>query len=701
MFKMILLIICGGLFLMSCSTSTNPSSNPFYTDYNTPYGTPPFDKIQITDYRPAFEDGIKIEKQEVETIAVNPETPSFENTIAALEKKGALLKKVSHVFYNLQSSNTNDDMQAIAKEMSPKLSALHDDMILNEKLFQRIKSLHKQMEELNLTIEQKKLLDDYYKDFARNGANLNQAQKEDLRKINKELGLLSLQFDENLLKENNRFEMVIENKDDLAGLPDAVISAAAEAAKERGHEGKWVFTLHKPSLIPFLQYSPKRELREKMFKGYISRGNHNDELDNKEIVLKIVGLRIRRAHLLGYKTHADFVLEINMAKNPANVYDLLMQVWEPALKKAKQEVKEQQVLIDAAGGKFKLQPWDWWYYTEKLKKEKYGLDEEMLRPYFQVDNVRQGAFDVANKLYGITFIKRSDIPVYHNDVTAYEVKDADGSFIGILYTDYFPRASKGGGAWMNEFRAQSNMDGKEIRPIIVNVGNFSKPTGDKPALISFEEALTLFHEFGHSLHGLLTECTYPSLSGTNVSRDFVELPSQIMENWAKEPEVLRSYARHYKTGEPIPETLIEKIKQTTHFNQGFIQAEKLAAALLDMDWHTLDTLIENDPNHFDQLSMDRIHLIKEIVPRYYSPYFAHIFAGEYSAGYYSYTWAEVLDADAFQAFKEHGIFDQRTARSFRENILERGGTEDPMVLYKRFRGAAPKTEALLERAGLK
>jgi peptidyl-dipeptidase Dcp len=700
MIKFILLTFIGGLFLMGCSNTSTESTNPFYTDYSTPYAAPPFDKIEITHYRPAFEDGINIEKNEIEAIAADPEPATFTNTIEALEKKGELLEKVKRVFYNLQSSNTNDEMQAIAKELSPKLSALHDDMLLNEKLFQRIKILHENMDKLDLNTEQKKLLDDYYKDFTRNGANLDKTQKEELRKINEELGLLSLQFDENILKENNRFEMVVNDQADLAGLPEAVISAAAESAKELGYEGKWVFTLHKPSLIPFLQYSEKRDLREKMFKGYISRGNNNDDLDNKEILLKTVVLRLRRAQLLGYETHADYVLEINMAKKAENVYDLLMKVWDPALQKAKQEVRELQALIDAEGADFKLKPWDWWYYTEKLKNQKYGLDEEMLRPYFQVDNVRQGAFDVASKLYGITFSKRLDIPVYHEDVTVYEVKNADGSLVGILYTDYFPRKSKSGGAWMNEFRAQSNMDGKEIRPLIVNVGNFSKPTSNKPALISYDEALTLFHEFGHALHGLLSKCTYPSLSGTNVPRDFVELPSQIMENWASEPEVLRSYAHHYQTGAPIPEELIEKIKKTAQFNQGFINVEKLAAAILDMDWHTLKTLNEKDPNHFDKTSMARIHLIDEIVPRYYSPYFAHIFAGSYSAGYYSYIWAEVLDADAFQAFKEHGIFDQKTAKSFRENILERGGSEDPMVLYRRFRGAEPRAEALLQRAGL-
>jgi peptidyl-dipeptidase Dcp len=455
-------------------------------------------------------------------------------------------------------------------------------------------------------------------------------------------------------------------------------------------------------LIPFLQYSEKRELREKMFKGYINRGDNNDDLDTKAMLSKIAALRVRRANLLGYKTHAAFILDENMAKNADNVYELLDKLWKPALAVAKNEVKEMQVLIDAEDENFKLQPWDWWYYAEKVKKAKYDLDEDMLRAYFQVENVRKGAFEVATKLFGITFTEKNDIPKYHEDVTVYEVKEADGRHIGILYTDYFPRASKRGGAWMNEFRAQSNMDGKEIRPLIVNVGNFTKPTADKPALISLEETLTLFHEFGHALHGLLTNCTYPRLSGTNVSRDFVELQSQIMENWATEPDVIRSYAKHYQTGEPIPEELIEKIEKSGKFNQGFKTVEYLAASYLDMDWHTLTEAKEQDPLKFEEKSMDKINLIEEIVPRYRSSYFRHIFSGgdSYSSGYYSYIWAEVLDADAFKAFKETGIFDQETALAYRTYILEAGGTEDPMILYKRFRGADPKIESILEKRGL-
>lgn len=698
--KFMFLLFIGGMMFSIGSTKTNTESNPFYSDYGTPFDTPPFSKIKIEHYMPAFMDGMAREKKEIESIANNPESPTFENTVVAMEQTGELLDKVRLVFSNLTSSLTNDEMQAIAKDLSPLLSKHRDDISLNENLFSRVKTVYAQKDELDLNVEQQMLLDKYYKSFVRGGANLSKADKKKFREINKELSLLSLQFGENILKENNRFEMVLENEEDLAGLPDGVISAAAATGKERGHEGKWVFTLHKPSLIPFLQYSEKRELREKMFKGYIMRGDHNDSLDTKSIVSKMVALRVKRANLLGYKTHAAYILEENMAKNADNVYELLDKLWEPALKVAKQEVKEMQALIEAEGNNFKLEPWDWWYYAEKVKIAKYDLDEDMLRPYFQVENVRKGAFDVATKLWGITFTERNDIPKYHEDVTVYEVKEADGTHIGILYTDYFPRESKRGGAWMNEFRPQSNINGNQIRPVIVNVGNFTKPVGNQPALISLDEALTLFHEFGHALHGLLTNCTYPKLSGTNVARDFVELQSQIMENWATEPEVMRSYAKHYQTGKPIPEELIEKIKKSGKFNQGFATVEYLAASYLDMDWHTLEKSEEKDVTVFEVKSMKNINLIDEIVPRYRSTYFSHIFSGDYSSGYYSYIWAEVLDADAFQAFKESGIFDHKTAAAYRTNILEAGGTEDPMVLYKRFRGAEPKIEPILERRGL-
>jgi peptidyl-dipeptidase Dcp len=696
--QVVLLFLLSVILLWSCS---KPEQNPLFGEWKTPFQTPPFQKIKEQHYMPAFKEGMKLHQQEIEAIVNNPEPATFENTVVALDNSGELLTRISNVFYNMTSANTNDSLQSIAKRVAPLLSKHEDDIFLNEKLFQKIKTVYQQKDRLDLNIEQHKLLEKYYKDFVRGGAGLDEAAKTELRKINEELSVLSLQFGDNVLEEDNSFELVIEKQEDLAGLPENVRTAAAEAAKDRGKEGKWVFTLHKPSLIPFLQYSEKRDLREKTFKAYIMRGDNNNEFDNKKILSKIAALREERANLLGYKTHADFVLEENMAKTPDNVYNLLYQLWTPAINMAKKEAYELQSMIFNEGNNFKLEPWDWWFYAEKVKKAKYDLDEEMLRPYFKLENVIDGVFTVANKLYGITFNERKDIPKYHPDVKTFEVKEADGSHIAILYTDYFPRASKRGGAWMNEYRQQYELYGKMITPIICNVGNFSKPTADTPSLLSLEEVMTLFHEFGHALHGLLSNCTYQKLAGTNVPRDFVELPSQIMENWATEPEVLKMYARHYESGEPIPDELIEKIKNSSKFNQGFATVEYLAASFLDMDWHTLTESTEINPIEFENQSMTKIGLIPEIVVRYRSPYFRHIFAGGYSAGYYSYIWAEVLDSDAFQAFKETSLFDQKTAKAFRENILAKGGTEEPMVLYKRFRGAEPKIDALLEKRGLK
>ena len=696
--KTFLFLFIAGFLLCSC---LQQEENPLLSDFGTLYQVPPFDKITEEHYLPAFKEGMEQQNMEIDAIVNSPETPTFENTIEAMEATGSLLRKVGNVFGVLNGTMTNEDMQKIAKEIAPLRSKHRDNIRLNDRLFQKIKAVYEQKDKLDLTTEQNTLLAKYYKDFVRSGANLDEEKKAKLKEINQELSILTVKFGENVLKENNRFEMVIDKKEDLAGLPEASIIGAEEAAKERGHEGKWVFTIHKPSMIPFLQYSEKRELREKIFKAYINKGNNNDELDNKDSLAKIAALRVERANLLGYKTHADYVLERNMAKKPENVYSFLNQLWKPALKIAKKEAKELQEMITKEGHDFKLQAWDWWYYAEKLKKAKYALDEEMLRPYFKLENVREGAFSVANKLWGIQFAERTDIPKYHEDVRVFEVKEADGSHIGILYTDYFPRASKRGGAWMNSFRKQSRLHGKEIYPVITNNGNFSKPAGDKPALISSEEVSTLFHELGHGLHGLLSDCTYNRLSGTSVSRDFVEMQSQIMENWAFEPEVLKMYAKHYETGEVIPQELVDKLKKAKHFNQGFATVEYLAASFLDMDWHTLAEAKELDVHEFEEASLNKIGLIPEIIVRYKSPYFIHIFSGGYSSGYYSYIWAAVLDADAFEAFKETSLFDQKTAQSFRENVLERGGTEDPMVLYIRFRGAEPKVEPLLKRRGLK
>ena len=695
--------ICAGLLFVSCSkqpVEKPAGENPFFSVYSTPFKVPPFDEIKEEHYLPGFKEGIIQDQKEIDAIVNNPEDPTFTNTIEAIDYTGDLLTKVENVFYNLLGSNTNDQMQEIAKEVAPLLSKHGDDIRLNADLFQRVKTVYDKKSELSLTPEQAQLLEKTYKVFVRGGANLGPEEQARLREINKELSLLSLRVGENILKENNAFEMVLENEEDLAGLPQSVIIGAEEAAKAKDQEEKWVFTLHKPSMIPFLQYSSKRELREKIFKAYINRGNNNDELDNKSNLSKIAALRVEKANLLGYNTHADFVLENNMAKKPENVYKLLEQIWKPALAKAKVEAKELQAMIDKEGKDFKLEAWDWWFYAEKLKKAKYALDDETLRPYFKLEDVRDGAFYVANKLFGITLEERTDIPKYHEDVKVFEVKEADGSHIGILYQDYFPRASKNGGAWMNSFRKQSRKNGKEIHPVIANVFNFSKSTGDKPALITFEEALTLFHEFGHGLHGLLSNCTYNMLSGTSVPRDFVELPAQVLENWAADPEVIKIYAKHYKTGEVIPQDLLDKIKKSGHFNQGFVTVEYLAACFLDMDWHTLTKAEEVDAEKFESDSLNKIGLIPEIVVRYRSPYFTHIFSGGYSSGYYSYIWAEVLDADAFQAFKETTLFNPEKALALRKNIYEKGGTEDPMTLYVRFRGFEPKIDALLKKRGL-
>jgi peptidyl-dipeptidase Dcp len=697
------IILLAAIALAVLLTGSKQSANPFFSQFDTPNGVPPFDQIVLAHYQEAFTEGMNRQNEEIDAIVTTRDRPTFENTIETLERSGAMLSSVSNVFFAMNSCMTSEEMQAIAKDVAPKLSAHYDGISLNEHLFKKVKAVYEQKEYLDLTPERNRLLDEQYKDFVRGGALLSKDKKERFSEINERLSVLSLQFGENVLKENNRFEMVIDDEADLAGLPDNAIDAAAEAGVERGHEGKWVFTLHKPSMIPFLQYSDKRGLREKIYLAYINRGNHDDELDTKKILAEMAALRAERAMLLGYETHAHYVLDDNMAKKPENVYKLLNELWTPALERARVEVAEMQAIIDAEGGGFKLQSWDWWYYAEKLKKQKYDLDEEMLRPYFKMENVRAGAFDTASRLWGLKFEIRTDLPKYHEDVEVFEVKDADGSHLAILYVDYFPRASKRGGAWMSEFRQQSKVNGQDIRPIIYNVGNFSKPTADEPSLLSFDEVNTLFHEFGHALHGMLSDCTYETLAGTNVARDFVEMPSQVMENYASDPGVLKTYALHYETGEPMPDELIEKIRKARHFNQGFATTEYLAASFLDMNWHTLtDTEPKADVLAFESECLGEIDLMPEIISRYRSSYFRHIFAGGYSSGYYSYIWAEVLDADAFQAFKDTGnVFDQQMAGLFREKLLARGGTDDAMTLYVQFRGQDPSIEPLLERRGLK
>jgi len=679
--------------------SAAPAANPLLTDWTTPFQTPPFDAIKDGHFRPAFDAGMAAQKKEVEAIAASSEAPTFINTVEALERTGALLTRTSNVFGALTSAHTNDTLQTIEADLAPVLSKHQDDIVLNAALFARIKAVDDQKAKLGLTAEQARLLERTVKQFVRNGAALDEAKKAELRKVNEELAVLSQKFGQNVLAEDNGFTLVLESKDDLAGLPADVVAAAAEAAKAKGQEGKWAFTLHKPSCIPFFQYSARRDLREKLFKAFIGRGANGNASDNRAVASRIAALRVTRANLLGYKTHADYVLDDTMAKTPAAVHKLLDQVWTPALATAKAEARELRAMLNKDGVAGALQPWDWWYYAEKLKKAKYDLDDETLRPYFELKAVRQGAFDTANKLWGLTFTKRTDIPVYHPDVEVFEVKEADGTHIGILYSDYYPRPSKRGGAWSSAIRSEQIRDGKKITPIVYNVGNFTKPTAEKPSLITFEEAQTLFHEFGHALHDLLSNVTYESLSGTNVPRDFVEMPSQIMENWAADPEVIKTYAKHYKTGEPIPQALIDKIKNAGFFNQGFATVEYMAASYLDMDWHTLTEAKEPDAVAFEDASMKKIGMIPEIVVRYRTPYFQHIFSSGYSAGYYSYIWSEVLDADAFQAFKETSLYDRKTARSYRDNILAKGGSEEPMALYKAFRGREPKVEPLLKRRG--
>jgi peptidyl-dipeptidase Dcp len=608
---------------------------------------------------------------------------------------------VANVFFNIKEAHTNDEMDKIAETVAPLLSQHNDAINLNEKLFARVKAVYEIHETLNLNQEQLRLLTETYKGFVRGGANLAPDKKEELKKINEELSLLTVKFSQNMLTETNNYQLVIDNESDLDGLPQSVISGAAEAAKEANLEGKWVFTLHKPSWIPFLTYSEKRELREKLYKAMYNRGNNNNEFDNKALINQFVNLRIRKAQLMGFENWASFILDDNMAKTPENVYDLLYKVWEPGLSRAKSEASDMQEMIDREGENFKLESWDWWYYAEKVRKEKYDLDEEQLRPYFELNNVRDGMFAVATKLFGLTFNLLENMPIFHPESEVFEVKDADGSHIGVLYMDYFPRPSKSGGAWMTNYREQQFKDGKNIRPVVSLTCNFSKPTGGKPALLSYEEVETLYHEFGHGLHGLLSQVHYKSLAGTNVARDFVELPSQIMEHWAAEPEVLKMYARHYETGEVIPQELIDKMEKSGKFNQGFVTTEFVAAGILDMDYHTLTQEIDIDVEEFEQISMDKAGLIKEIIPRYKSTYFAHIFPGGYSSGYYSYLWAEVLDADAFEAFKETGdIFNPEAAKAFRTNVLEKGGTADPMELYLKFRGKQPGIEPLLKNRGL-
>lgn len=676
--------------------------NPFLAEYDTPFGVPPFNKIENKHFIPAIKKGIKQQEEEIQSIIDNPEAPSFANTIEVLEYSGDLLYRVARVFFNYNSTMACDEIQELAKEISPKLSAHSNNIYLNLQLYDKVKVVYNQKDDLELNQEQQRLVEETHKKFIRNGAALPSDKQERFREINEQLSSLTLEFGQNVLAETNNFELLIEDEEKLSGLPSSLIESAKETAREKNYKKGWLFTLHNPSVKPFLTYSDIRPLRKEMKMAYIMRGDNNNEYDNKSIIKKIVDLRLERANILGYNNHAEYILEENMTQAPDNVYSFLDGIWEAALPIAKEEAKQLQAMIDKEGKDFDLKPWDWRYYSEKVRKEKYDLDEEEIRPYFELNNVRDGAFMIANKLWGLTFEKRADVPVYHKEATVYEVFDKDDSHLGLLYMDFHPRESKRGGAWMSSFRNQYiDKEGSFVHPIVTIVCNFSRPSGNKPALLTFRETETLFHEFGHALHGLLSNTTYKSLSGTSVPRDFVELPSQIMENWVNEPEVLKMFAKHYETGEPIPDKLTDKIQNSSHHNQGFATVEYLAASYLDMDYHALTEKKDIDIHQFEDKCIERINLIPEIIFRYRSTYFNHIFSYGYSAGYYSYIWSGMLDADAYEAFRETGdFFHQPTAESFRKNILEKGGTKKAMDMYINFRGRKPEIKPLLKQRGL-
>jgi peptidyl-dipeptidase Dcp len=673
-------------------------SNPLLSEWATPFGVPPFGEIKEEHFIPAVKAAMARQQEEIAALLAIAEPPTFANTIEALESSGYLLDRVNAVFSNLTGADTNPKRQAIAKELAPLQAAHRDSIVLNDALFKRVKSVWESRPELKLNPEQQMLLEKAYKRFVRGGALLDPAGKDRLRANNAELASLGFRFSDNLLKEMNAFQVVVDKPSDLAGLPEQVRASAASAAAKASMEGKWMFTLHAPSLWPFLQYSEVRELREKLFKGYLGRGNKGGETDNNAVASRMASLRSEKAGLLGYNTWADFEVEEKMSKTPARVYELLNRLWEPAKALAASEAAAMQEMIKAEGKDFELQPWDWFYYAEKIRKARYELDEDAVRPYFPLEQVRDGAFKVATRLYGITFTELKDIPVYNAEVKVFEVKDSDGSHLALFFVDYHPRPGKRSGAWCSSLRTACTRDGKTIRPLVLNTCNFSRPAGETPALLTFDEVETLFHEFGHALHGMLSRIHYRSLASTPT--DYVELPSQIMENWAMDPEVLQTYARHWKTGEVIPAPLVEKMKKAELFNQGFKTVEYLAASLLDMEWHTLSGAGLPDTETVERIALARMGMPKQIVPRYRSTYFQHIFSGGYSAGYYSYIWAEVLDADAFRAFEEKGIFDPATALSFRRNILEKGHSEEPMVLYERFRGRSPEIGPLLKKRGL-
>ena len=666
----------------------------------TTYSVPAFDQIKLEEFMPAFEAAIQEQKTEVDAIVNNSEEPTFENTVVALDRTGLKLDSISGIFFNVLEADGNDEWNEIAEKVSPLLSDLNDGILLNDALFQRVKAVYDQRESLGLTPEQMRLLTETYKSFVNNGAQLNPEQKARLMEINKELALLSLKFGNNVVAETNAYQYFVKDEAQLKGLPESAKAAAAEEAEAAGHKGEWLFTPKRTSFTPVLQYCENRELRKELLMAYTTRGNHDNANDNKEVIRRTMALRIEKAKLFGYDCPADYILADCMAKDSKTVDKFLASVWTPSLEAAKREAAELQKMLEKDLPGEKLQPWDWWYYAEKLRAEKYNLNEEELKPYFELNNVRKGAFDLATKLYGIQFEKVNDMPVYNPEVEVFKVTEADGRLVGFLYTDYFPRAGKRPGAWMNNISSQYiDANGVDHRPVIINVGNFNKPTAGNPSLLSMDDVETLFHEFGHALHGLLSKAHYKSLSGTNTPRDFVELPSQFMENYCYEPEIIRTYARHYKTDEVIPDSLIEKINNAGKFNQGFVTTELLSASILDMDYHELTTVDGLDVNAFEAASMAKMQMIPEIIVRYRSTFYNHIFTTGYEAGYYSYTWSAVLDADAFAAFKETGnILNPEVAKRFR-HLLEQGGTRDAQELYLEFRGKEADPQYLLRRKG--
>ncbi len=664
-----------------------------------PFAAPEFHLYQTSDYLEAFKIGIAEKRNDIKNIIENSEAPTFANTIDALELSGKTLGKVSSIFFNLNESNNSPEMVEVENAVTPMLTELSGYIYMNDSLFARIRTLYDKKETLGLNEEQSIVLENYYQQFVRGGALLNEQNKATLLDINTKLSLASIEFGNNLLADGKDFKLLITDEADLSGLPQGVRDAAAEAAKAAGNEG-WLFTLDKPSCIPFLQYADNRDLREKVYKAYYERGNNDNKNNNKDVIRRILQLRQQKAKLLGFDNFAAFVLDEKMAKTVEAADNLLMSIWQPAVERAKEERANLQAMIDAESGNFKLQGWDWFYYTEKLRMKKYALSDAEIKPYFQLENVLAGAFDCAKRLYGVNFTERKDIPVYHDEVRTFEVTDKDGNHLAVFYTDFFPRASKRSGAWMTEFVSQRNMAGENVRPMVVNVCNFTAPTGDTPALLNIDETRTLFHEFGHGLHGMLTQTHYPMVAGTNVKHDFVELFSQINEKWSVEPEVMRTYAKHYVTGEVIPDSLIEKMQRSAHFNLGFETSELVAAALLDLRMHTIEDYSNFDCDQFENEVRKELGFIPEIEYRYCSTNFAHVFSGGYAVGYYAYLWAEVLDCDAFELFKERGLFDAETAASFKQ-LLEMGGSKDPMREYVRFRGAEPNADALLRVRGLK